>query len=590
MVLNDSASATHRKYHTSYRCNARNLKYDSGIDYIRMEKSKFVDSQTALKTVKDGSTIAVSGFNHAIAPEYLLKELYRMYIYTGHPRHLFFEFETTPGIPGSGIDSIANELYQNEDHEFIKGMLIPYTGFSPWSAKLIQENRIEGYMWSIGTVSYWFREVSCSRPGLITKVGIDTFTDPRDPVYHGGLMNEKARKAMRARVSVVTLDGEEYLFYQAPKPNVALIRGTTADEIGDISVDEEGMITTILNIAQAAKSKPDRGTVIAQIKRITRFGSRSPKLVIVPGPLIDYLVLAPESDHWQSGSFQYNPAIVGEDFIPNMDEMVRSLTKNMNPIQAVIARRSALELARYISTVKRSIIINLGVGIPVYVSTVIAQEGVRDYITTTIEPGSWGGIALSGNDFGVALSPYAMLHMPDQFATYEGGILDAAVLGFMQVDRHGNVNSSYIPNRVFTGPGGFPVISRGASLVIFAGRFMGGEQEETIRDGRLVIESEGTERKFVKDLYMRLFSGRESQKQKQTAIYVTERAVFKLMSKGLEIVEIAPGVDLEKDVLKNMEFEPLVPKEIPQMDPRIFDINSPLGLSEMIGKNDGQSA
>ncbi len=547
-----------------------------------MEVNKFVDAEYALKKIKDGSTIAVSGFNRAIAPEYLLDELYKMYIYTGHPRHIFFEFETTPGIPGTGIDKIARDLYENDDREFISGMLIPFTGFSPQSAKLIMDNRIEGYMWPIGTASYWFREVSCNRPGLITKVGLDIFTDPRDPNFHGGLMNERARKAKRAYVTLMDIDGEEWLMYRAPKPDVSMIRGTTADEIGDLSVDEEGVVTTILNIAQAAKSMPKKGFVIAQVKRLTKFGSRSPKLIEVPGPLVDYIVKAPRGVQWQSGTYEFNPAIVGEDFIPDAEEIIRESTKNMIDIEAVIARRTAIELTKLIRAYNRGIVINLGIGIPVYISAVVNRENMQNLITTTVEPGPWGGVALAGNDFGVALSPYAIIPMPDQFANYEGGIIDAASLGFMQVDPHGNVNASYLPGSILTGPGGFPVITRGSPNVFFAGRFTAGKAELKVEDRKLKIIQDGDKIKFVKNIIMKVFSAKEALKQKQNVIFVTERAVLQIKNGGLELTEIAPGIDIDRDVLEKMEFKPKISEDLREMDNMIFSVNERMNLLEAV--------
>ncbi len=543
-----------------------------------MDTDKFLSAEDALNNVHDGDTVAVSGFNRAIAPEYLLYELYRKYLETGHPKNLFFEFETTPGIPGTGIDKIATDIYQKNDTGFIKGMLIPFTGFSPMSAKLIMENKIEGYMWPIGTVSYWFREISCFRPGLLTKVGLDIFTDPRDPIFHGGLMNELALKNRRANVMLMEIDGEEYLMYRAPKPDVALIRGTTADEIGDLSVDEEGMVSSILNIAQAAKARPKRGVVIAQVKRLTKFGSRSPKLIEVPGPLVDYIVKAPVGEQWQSGTYEFNPAIVGEDFIPDAEEIIKESTKNMKPIEEVIARRVTLELYGIIKQRMKNIVINLGIGIPVHVSAIINREKLGEIITTTVEPGPWGGVALSGNDFGVSLSPYAIVPMADQFANYEGGIIDAASLGFMQVDHAGNVNASYLPGKLLTGPGGFPVIARGSPNVYFAGKFTAGKADVVVENGKVIIKKDGDLVKFVDKIQMKVFSAREAEKQGQNVLYITERAVFGIKNSTLELREIAPGIDLDRDILDKMEFKPIISGDLREMDSIVFDVGKKMGF------------
>ncbi|WP_048161812.1 acyl CoA:acetate/3-ketoacid CoA transferase [Thermoplasma acidophilum] len=547
-----------------------------------MMERKFANPEEVFADIKDGSVIASSGFNRAMAPEYLLEKLYDHYRETGHPKHLFFEFETTTGMPGIGTDKVAKQIYESGDTEFIDGMLIPFTGFSPWSAKLIQENIVEGYMWAIGVAANWFREVAAGRPGLLTKVGLGIFMDPRDPDFQGGLMNERARSRRRANVSLVHIDGEEYLLYRAPQPDVAFIRGTTSDEQGNISVEEEGAVTSVLSIAQAAKVR-HRGTVIAQVKRITKCCSRPAKSIEVPGPLVDYVIKAPREVQWQTGSYEYHPAISGEDYIPDLNEILMESAKNMSPIEYVIARRAAIELTDLMTKYGRTLVINLGIGIPVYTSIVLNQEGLQNYVIGTVEPGAWGGVSLAGNDFGVAISPSALIRMPDQFANYEGSIIDAAVLGFMQVDPAGNVNASYLPGSVFTGPGGFPVIARGAPNLIFAGRFTAGKTDEYIRDGRIFVNRTDSEKiKFVRKIALKVFSASEAMKQGQNVTYITERGVFRLTSDGLLLTEVAPGIDIDRDILGMMEYEVRISDDLREMDPAIFDISSRMNLRSRV--------
>lgn len=524
---------------------------------------KIVEADEALSYIRDGSVVAISGFNMATTPEYLIERLYKLYLKTGHPRGLFIISDTFPGAPGRGLDVIAKELYLRGDTEFISGVLLPYYGWSEWLQKLVLEEYIEAYTWSIGVMAYWFREVGSGRPGVLTKVGLGTFLDPRQD---GGALNDKARRARRVRIEIIRIEGEEYLLYTAPKPDVALIRGTTADELGNTSLEDEGIYGTVLNIAQAAKAMPRKGLVIAQVLRIARFGSLNPKHVVVPGPLVDFVVVAPREKHWQSANIDYDPRISGE-IIPPMDRRLYPPLE-LGP-RKVIARRILLEMARVIRELGRPIIVNLGVGIPSHVAQVAVEEEVHDYIAVTVESGPWGGVPLTGPDFGVSIGPYAIVPMPDQFTFYEGGIIDAASLGFLQVDEKGNVNSSMLPGRL-PGPGGFPVIAAGSPRLYFAGGFTAGRRKIEVEDGRLRIIEDGPITKFVKRVYKIFYNGERCRCDQQEVLYITERAVFKHNGSGLELVEVAPGVDLEKDILSRMEFKPIIRREPELMDPRIF--------------------
>lgn len=531
------------------------------IDY---EEKVAVDVEGALSRIKDGSVVAVSGFNMAMTPEYLLEALYKLYLKTGHPRELFIISDTFPGSPGRGLDKIARDMYRRGDSGFLRGLLLPYYGWSNSLQKMVMEEWLEAYTWSIGVMAYWFREVGSGRPGVVSRVGLGTFLDPRQD---GGALNEKAKKARTAKASVIYIGGEEYLLYQAPKPDVALIRASTADEKGNLTIEDEGVIGTILNIAQATKAAPRRGLVYVQVLRIARFGSLNPKTVAVPGPLVDYVIVSPREKHWQSATIDFDRRISGE-IIPPID---RRLFDPL-PLDArkIIARRVLLEMLRFIERERRPIVVNLGVGIPSLVASVAIEEEVNNFIEVTVESGPWGGYPLTGPDFGVAIGPYAVLSIPDQFSVYEGGIIDVASLGFLQVDSKGNVNSSMLPGRL-PGPGGFPVIAAGSPVLVFAGGFTAGKRGITAKDGRLVIKKDGPIVKFVRHVFKIIYSPEAvSRYANQEVIYVTERAVFRYTSHGLELLEVAPGVDLERDVLSKMEFEPIIKRNPEVMDPSIF--------------------
>ncbi len=528
--------------------------------------NKIVKAEEAIAQIEDGSVVAISGFNMATTPEYLIVKLFERYKATGHPKELFIISDTYPGAPGRGMDAIAKELYESRDSEFIRGVLMPYLGWSPWLQKLTAENLIEVHTWSIGIAAYWFREVASGRPGLISKVGLGTFLDPRQD---GGALNDLAKERRTCRVSTVKLEGEEYLFYEAPKPDVALIRGTTSDELGNLTMEKEGIFGTVLNIAQAAKARPRPGLVIAQVERVARFGSLSPQEVQVPGPLIDYVVIAPPEYQWQTSNVQYDPRISGRIIPLITPDLVPKLELN---IRKVIARRILLELVNLIKEKGSQIIVNLGIGIPALVANVAAEEGILDYIATTIESGPWGGIALTGPDFGVSIGPYAIIPMPDQFTMYEGGIIDAASLGFLQVDERGNVNPSMLPGRI-PGPGGFSVIAAGAPRLYFGGGFTAGKRKIEVKGRKLVILEDGSAVKFVKNVYKIFFNGKLALEEGKRVKFITERAVFELTEEGLELREVAPGIDLERHVLDKMEFKPIV-KKWEEMDEHLFSEGS----------------
>jgi len=529
--------------------------------------SKVVNFTTPISHIKNNSVIAISGFNMATTPEYLILELYKSYSRLGSPKNLFIISDALPAVPGRALDIVAQNIYQDPNQQFLKGALMPFLGFSPWLQKLVSEDRIECYGWPIGITAYWFREISSGRPGLLTKIGVDTFLDPR---MEGAALNERGKKNMSCKVSIVDIIGEEYLLYQAPKPDYALIRATTADEAGNLSMEDEGTRGTVLSIAQAAKAGPKQGTVMAQVRWLTKLWTINPREVDIPSPLIDYVIISPKEYHSQGGTIEYDPSISYKIVPPITDRLIETLTiRKKKDYERIIARRILLELIRVLEEKNAPVLVNLGIGIPALVSLIAAEEEITEYIVTVLESGQWGGIALSGVDFGLAVSPFAVSTIPDMFSNFEGGIIDVASLGFLQVDKEGNVNPSILPHRIF-GPGGFPVIAGGAPKTYFAGAFMGGETRINILNNNLNIIQDGTVPKFVEKVFKVVFSGKQAIKFRKEILYVTERAVFRLTNEGLVLEEIAPGIELDKDVLSKMQFRPIVKSSVSTMDEKLF--------------------
>ena len=525
------------------------------------------DDVSILECVRDNDTVAISGFNMATTPEYLINGLYKRYLREGHPKNIFIISDALPAVPGKALDYVAENLYKDPNQEFLRGSLMPFLGFSPWLQKLVMDNRIECYGWPIGITAYWFREIASGRPGLLTKIGLNTFLDPRND---DATLNELGKSNLSCKIELLSIDNEDYLLYKAPKPNCALIRTSIADEMGNLSTQEEGIRGTVLSIAQATKARPNQGKVISQVRWITKAGTINPRHVDIPFPLVDHIIISPIEYHWQTGSVAYDPRLSNEIVSPMYNNLDASIPlEQPKEYERVIARRVALEFINLFMKKQAPVLVNLGIGIPALVSSVAAEENIMNVIITVIESGPWGGVALSGNDFGLAMGAFALSTMPDMFSNFEGGIIDAASLGFLQIDRFGNVNPSMLPNRLF-GTGGFPVIAGGVSKIYFAGSFSGGKNIIDVKKNGIKILQDGPITKFVQDVYKISFSSYQASKYGQEIMYVTERAVFKLNETELVLVETAPGVDIDKDILGKMEFKPQMAKEIKEMDKRLF--------------------
>jgi propionate CoA-transferase len=502
-----------------------------------------ISARAAAELVADNATLAVSGIAVCGWAEEVGIAIEQAFLETGHPRDLTL-------VHAAGIGNYEGMGLHHLGHEGLVSKWIgAHTDAAPGMAHLVEHNKCQAYCLPQGVVLQLYREIAAHRPGVITKVGLGTFVDPR---LEGAKLNSVTTADY---VKVIELDGEEYLFYKAFPIDVALIRGTTADELGNLTMDEEALLLEQLPLAQAAKNS--RGIVIAQAKYIARAHSLHPKHVRVPAALIDHVVEAAPEHHLQTALEQFNPAFSGDIKVPLSEVPAVPMDERL-----VVGRRAAMELAPWA-------VVNCGVGFPDIIGSVTAQEDAADLVTLTTEPGAIGGEPATGMNFGAAYNADAFVEHPAQFDWYDGGGIDVAFLGLGQADRHGNVNVSRFGGRA-VGIGGFVNISQGAKTIVYCGAFTAGGLKVATGDGQLRVLTEGKHRKFVDAVEQISFSGAYATKFGQRVVYVTERAVFELHDCRLTLIEIAPGVELERDVLAEMEFTPAIAEPLAPMPVEIF--------------------
>jgi len=503
--------------------------------------AKVITAAEAAELFKDGVTVATASFGLAGWPEEVGLAVQERYKNTGHPKGITFMHAA-----GVGDWKSRGECAWAEEG-LVKRLVVGHVGSSPRMAKAVSDNKVECYFWPLGVVAQWYTEVARKTPGLMSRIGLGTFIDPR---VEGGKANSITTEDL---IKLVEFEGEEFLLYKSFPIQVGLLRGTTADENGNITFEKEAIALESLPVAQAAKASG--GIVIVQVENLAKAGSLHPQRVKVPGVCVDYIVVA-EKPQWQTQGTLYSPALAGDLKIPTSNIPRMKLDD-----RKVIARRAAMEL--------QPGAVNLGIGIPQGVANVAAEEGCDDMFTLISESGNIGGVPGVALDFGAHFNGEAMLQQDHHFTWFDGGGLDMAYVGLAQADRFGNINAGTFSGRAM-GPGGFINTTQGAKKVVFCGTFTAGKLETKVEDGKLVIVKEGSVKKFFKDVEQIAFSGKYSYSFGQEAVYITERAVFVNTKDGLMLTEIAPGVDLEKDVLGQMDFKPIISPDLKLMPEGIF--------------------
>jgi len=503
---------------------------------------KVITAAQAAALIKDGDTViwttaGLAGFAEevAIAIENQFKE-------TGSPRNLTLAHDCGCGdLKTRGMSHFAYE-------GLVKRLISGHIGQAPCMGQLIYENKIEAYLMPQGVMVQMWRQIAGKKPGVITKVGLGTYVDPR---LEGGKASLCTTEDL---VKVIEIEDEEWLLYKTFPVSVAVIRGTIADEKGNLTMEKEGLLLEALPMAQAVKNSG--GIVIAQVEYVAKANTLHPKSVIVPGVLVDYIVVAKPENHMQTAGTYYNPAISGDSKIP-----LGSLAPMTYDARKIIARRAAMEL-------RPNTVINLGIGVPDGIGRIAGEEGISDLLTITTELGTYGGLPCSGSDFGCAYNAEAIIEHEAQFDFYDGGGLDATFLGLAQTDAEGNLNVSKFGTKV-VGAGGFINISQNSKKVVFCGTFTNGA-ELNFDGGKVTVLTEGKTKKFVNTVDQITFSGKYAYKTNLPVLFVTERAVFTLEEGLLTLIEIAPGIDLDKDILGAMEFKPRISTALKEMPAEIF--------------------
>jgi acyl CoA:acetate/3-ketoacid CoA transferase len=496
----------------------------------------------AAELIASGSTLAVEGSGGGVLePTELLRALGARHEATAEPRDLTLVFCAGIGDKaGGGLDMLARP-------GLLRRTIGGHYGMNPGLSTLVSQGQIEAFNFPQGVLAQLYRETAAGRPGLLTRTGLGTFCDPR---LEGGRLSAGPSTDL---VAVVELDGQEWLLYRSLPIDFAFIRATAADELGNLTMEREVASLSVLALASACHNSG--GKVIAQVQRLAAARSLPARDVIVPGHLVDAVVVVPGQP--QTIASAYEPGLSGESRAPW--HAVPTLPASE---RTVIARRAAAE-------VTPGAVLNVGVGMADGVAPVLREEGRLDSVVLTVEQGQSGGIPAQGVIFGAVWNPDSIIDAPSQFDLFDGGGLDVTCLGFAEVDRDGNVNASRVGDAVF-GAGGFINISQAARTVVFCGTLTAGGLETRIAGGRIEIIREGRHRKFVERVHQVTFSAARARAQGQRVVYVTERAVFELGPDGPVLVEIAPGLDLQRDVIGQLDFRPAVATPVRTMSPSLF--------------------
>ncbi|MBR2281611.1 MAG: hypothetical protein IJ863_03205 [Spirochaetales bacterium] len=527
-----------------------------------MRKPKIMTAAEAVDLIKDGSTLCGVGMTHISAAETIIQEVERRFLTTGHPCDLTYVHSCGQAAmkqPG------GNSRYAHEG--LLKRIIGGHWGQSPEIMDLISSNKIEAFNLPQGIMANMYHSMALREPGKLSKVGLGTYIDPR---VEGGKMNQRTKDCGEDLVAVVTIDGEEYLQYKPIRIDTLIIRGTYADENGNLSTIEEGMVLEVLPAVMATKRWG--GKVIAQVKQIVKNGTIPSKEVTVPGVLIDGIVVCedPFTQHRQTYSWYYKPEYAGLVRVPSLSVVPAPMNE-----RKIIGRR-ALMFAH------RDDIINIGTGIPNdVIGPILNEEDASDLISVTVESGIYGGIPASTIDFGIACNAEALIGHDRQFEFYTGTGADVTFMGAGEVQFNGNVNATKMSGKP-TGAGGFIDITSTAKTVVFCSTFTsGGLKVEFSEENGLRIVQEGRFRKMVREVGQISYNGAYARKRGQRMYFVTERCVFELADEGMKLIEIAKGIDLQRDILDKMDFVPIISPNLAIMPTSIYR-EGPFGLSECL--------
>ncbi len=513
---------------------------------------KIVTAAEAAKLIADEAIVAVNSSSGLCCPDAVLKAIGARYAAEKHPQSLTMLHPIAAGdmFGIGGVDHLAQAGLIDR---IIAGSYPsgPSAAEPPRIWQLLGANELAAYNVPSGIMFDMIREAAAKRPGVLTKVGLETFVDP---INEGCAMNARANAA--PIVKRVNFENDDWLFFPAITPSVAIVRGSTCDSRGNISFEQEGAYLGAMDVALAAHN--NGGIVIAQVKTIAPDGSLRPHQIRIPGILIDYIVEAPEQ--WQTTQTPYDPAISGEKTRP-----IDSFSLMEFGTGKVIARRVAQQLTRGWA-------VNLGFGVSANVPRILIEEGLHGQATWVIEQGAVGGVPLLEFQFGCAANAEAFVASPHQFTYFQAGGFDCSLLSFLQIDQHGSVNVSKLGVRphVTAGAGGFVDITARAKRIVFSGFYNAGAKMDVF-DGKLRIEKEGKVKKLVKAVEQISFSGVRGNMQKQDVTYVTERCVLKLAAEGIVVTEIADGVELQANILDQSEFPLIVSPRLKTMDAKLFN-------------------